>query len=197
MSRSVDRRGILRLGVGAALAGTSAALLAGCQDNPSASSEIGFAQGDGSFTMIPADKRKKIPELKGTDLEGKTLSTADFAGKLLVLNVWGSWCGPCRKEAPELVKAAQQAGATAQFIGINTRDNSADTAKAFERSFGITYPSFFDPQGELLLLLHDLPPAAIPSTLVIDNQGRAAARVLGETTAATLKGIIEDVAAGK
>lgn len=197
MSRGFDRRSALRWGLGIAAAGSSAGLLSGCQDNPTASSEVGFAQGDGSFTLIPAADRKPLPEITGTDLAGKPLSTATFAGKIVVLNVWGSWCGPCRKEAPELVKAAAATAGTAQFVGINTRDNSAATAQAFERSFGIEYPSFFDPQGELLLLLKDLPPKAIPSTLVIDGQGRAAARVLGETTAATLQGIIDDVAAGK
>ena len=190
------RRHAFRIGLGVAAAATTLTSAA-CQNNPSASSEVGFVVGDGSFTMIPADKRKTIPELAGTDLEGKPLSTASFAGQVVVLNVWGSWCGPCRKEAPDLVAAATATQGTAQFIGINTRDNSAATAQAFERSFGVTYPSFFDPTGELLLKLNDLPPSAIPSTLVLDSQGRAAARVLGATTAATLQGIIDDVVAGK
>lgn len=187
-----SRRHAFGLGIGVA-----AATLAGCQSNPSASSEVGFVVGDGSFTMIPVDKRKVIPEISGTDLEGKALTTATYAGQIIVLNVWGSWCGPCRKEAPDLVTAAAATQGKAQFIGINTRDNSTATAQAFERSFAIAYPSFFDPTGELLLMLKDLPPSAIPSTLVIDVQGRAAARVLGATTATTLQGIIDDVAAGK
>ncbi|MGA4506310.1 TlpA family protein disulfide reductase [Propionibacteriaceae bacterium G1746] len=186
-----SRRAVVRIGLGLG----SLAVLAGCQNNPSASSEIGFAQGDGSFTMIEPGKRKPAPVLTGTDLAGKPLTTSTYAGLVLVLNVWGSWCGPCRKEAPELVKAAQQKAGIAQFIGINTRDNSAGTATAFTRSFAIDYPNFYDPTGELLLQLRDLPPSAIPSTLVIDKQGRVAARILGETSASTLTGIIDDVAA--
>ncbi|MBO1031787.1 TlpA family protein disulfide reductase [Tessaracoccus sp. SD287] len=196
MTQRFTRRRAFSLGLGvAAVAAT--AVTTGCQNNPSASSEVGFVVGDGSFTMIPVDQRKAIPELVGTDLTGQPLSTSTWAGKVVVLNVWGSWCGPCRKEAPDLVKAAAATGELAQFIGINTRDNSAATALAFERTFGVEYPSFFDPTGELLLKLNDLPPSAIPSTLVLDTQGRAAARVLGATTAATLQGIIDDVAAGK
>lgn len=196
MTSPFNRRHAFRLGL--ALAATSAAAaLAGCQNNPSASPEVGFVVGDGSFTMIPLDQRKTVPEISGTDLEGNPLSTATYAGQIIVLNVWGSWCGPCRKEAPDLVTAAAAMKGKAQFIGINTRDNSAQTAQAFERSFGIEYPSFFDRTGELLLKLNDLPPSAIPSTLVLDTQGRAAARVLGATTATTLQGIIDDVAAGK
>lgn len=190
------RRRAFSLGLGLAAAAATA-VTTGCQSNPSASSEVGFVVGDGSFTMIPVDQRKTIPELVGTDLTGQPLSTTTWAGQLIVLNVWGSWCGPCRKEAPDLVKAAAATRGRAQFIGINTRDNSAATAEAFERSFGVEYPSFYDPTGELLLKLQDLPPSAIPSTLVLDTQGRAAARVLGATTAATLQGIIDDVAAGK
>ncbi|MGD8214767.1 TlpA family protein disulfide reductase [Aestuariimicrobium sp. Y1814] len=193
MSAPLTRRHIFRAGLG--LAATVA--LAGCQDNPTASSEVGFVVGDGSFTMIPVNQRKVLPVLEGTDLHGEALSTADHSGKVLVLNVWGSWCGPCRKEAPDLVAAAAATTDVAQFIGINTRDNSAATAQAFDRSFGVTYPSFFDPNGDLLLKLSDLPPSAIPSTLVVDLQGRAAARVLGATTSTTLQGIIDDVAAGK
>lgn len=190
------RRRAFSLGLGLAAAAATA-VTTGCQSNPSASSEVGFVVCDGSFTMIPVDQRKTIPELVGTDLTGQPLSTTTWAGQLIVLNVWGSWCGPCRKEAPDLVKAAAATRGRAQFIGINTRDNSAATAEAFERSFGVEYPSFYDPTGELLLKLQDLPPSAIPSTLVLDTQGRAAARVLGATTAATLQGIIDDVAAGK
>ena len=195
MTSRFTRRRAFSMGLGLTAAAATA-LTTGCQNNPSASSEVGFVVGDGSFTMIPVDRRKTIPELVGTDLTGQPLSTTSWAGQVIVLNVWGSWCGPCRKEAPDLVKAAAATRGRAQFIGINTRDNSAATAEAFERTFGVEYPSFYDPTGELLLQLHDLPPSAIPSTLVLDAQGRAAARVLGATTAATLQGIIDDVVAG-
>ncbi|HSN43026.1 MAG TPA: TlpA disulfide reductase family protein [Propionibacteriaceae bacterium] len=159
--------------------------------------DAGFAQGDGSYTRISPDKRVLAPVLTGTDLEGKPLSTADFDGLVVIINVWGSWCEPCRHEVPELVKAAEQRADVAQIVGINTRDVSADTALAFTRHNGVTFPSFFDPDGALLLTFTALPPRAIPSTVVIDQQGRVAARILGEANASTLVGTIDDLVAGR
>jgi len=172
-----------------------AVALASCGAS-STDTDAGFAQGDGSYTRIAPAERVAAPVLTGTDLEGKPLTTADFAGKVIVVNVWGSWCEPCRHEVPELVKAAAARADVAQLVGINTRDYSVDTALAFTRAGGVTFPSFFDPDGELLLTFTALPPRAIPSTVVIDQQGRVAARILGEVTASTLIGTIDDVAAG-
>lgn len=153
---------------------------------------IGFVGGDGTFTIVPADQRVEAPVLEGQTLAGDDLSTTEFQGKPLVINVWGSWCAPCRAEAPELVKAKEELGDDVSFLGINTRDTPA-AAQAFERSFDITWPSLNDPDGMLLLEFAQLPPKAIPSTVVLDEQGRVAARVLGEVSASTLRGILEDV----
>lgn len=153
---------------------------------------IGFQAGDGSVVIIPAGERQAAPELRGETLDGEELSTADHAGQLVVLNVWGSWCAPCRAEAPALVEVAKQLPEVS-FIGINTRDADRAPAQAFVRSFEVPYPNLFDPKGRLLLGFGQLPPKAIPSTLVIDEEGRIAARILGETTASTLVGVIEDV----
>ena len=174
-----------------------AASLAACSSGPAADSQTGFAGGDGTFTTIAPGKRVQAPVLSGTTLDGKQLTTADHRGKVLVINVWGSWCSPCRHEAPALEKAAKATATTAQFVGIDTRDLDAAPAKAFVRTFGISYPSLYDPDGALLLKLSALPPKAIPSTLVIDAQGRIAARILGEADASTLTALIGDVAAGK
>ena len=95
-----------------------------------------------------------------------------------------------------LVEAAAQLPGV-QFIGINTRDLNPAPAQAFVRAFDIPYPNIYDPDGALLLEFGQLPPKAIPSTLVIDSEGRVAARILGETTASTLVGIIEDVTAAE
>ena len=88
----------------------------------SASDDKGFAAGDGSWSRVPADKREPAPVLTGKNLDGKEISTADAKGKVIVLNVWGSWCAPCRHEAPALVKATGRTKDVAVFYGINTRD---------------------------------------------------------------------------
>ena len=121
-----------------------------------------------------------------------TASTADLRGAVVVLNVWASWCSPCRAEAPHLeaVWSASQNGGV-QFVGLNTRDSDA-SAKGFVSSYGLTYPQLLDPDGRQQLLFRDtLPPQAIPSTLVLDKEGRVAARVLGQVTESGLLGVIE------
>ncbi|MDO5678309.1 MAG: TlpA disulfide reductase family protein [Propionibacteriaceae bacterium] len=170
-------------------------LLVGCSTDDAGGTKggsTGFVGGDGTFTIVPADQRVEAPTLAGTTLAGEELSTADFVGKPLIINVWGSWCAPCRAEAPHLVEAAEEFGSTVGFLGINTRDTVA-AAQAFERSFEITWDSLFDPDGVLLLEFAQLPPKAIPSTVVLDEEGRVAARVLGEVTTSMLRGILEDV----
>lgn len=171
--------------------------LAGCSSSSAASDDKGFAAGDGSYATIEADKRKPAPVLTGTSLDGTRLSTADSAGKVIVINVWGSWCAPCRHEAPGLSKAASQTSSIAAFYGINTRDLDRAPAQAFVRAFSVSWPSFFDPDGDLLLKFSSLPPKAIPSTLVIDRKGRIAARFLGEVSTISLVQIIRQIAAEK
>lgn len=172
-------------------------LLPACSTSDGAAqqgSSLGFEVGDGSVLVLPAAKREPAPELAGTTLDGDPLSTADYAGQIMVLNVWGSWCTPCRAEAPALMAAAK-ALPDVQFIGINTRDLDPVPAQAFVRAFGVEYPNLYDPDGALLLGFGQVPPKAIPSTLVIDESGRVAARMLGEVTTATLVGVVEDVQA--
>ena len=129
-------------------------------------------------------------------LDGSSLEQEDLVGRVSVVNVWGSWCGPCRTEAPDLARVARQLGDRAQFLGINVRDNPA-AAQAFERSFGIPYPSVHpDDAGTAILSFGGaLTAAAIPSTVVLDEQARVAARVVGPVDAATLRGLVLDVAA--
>ncbi len=160
------------------------------------SAGAGFVGGDGTVTIVPVADRVEAPVLAGPGLDGEDLSSEDFAGRIIVVNVWGSWCAPCRAEAPELVEASRQLGDDVAFLGINTRENDEAAALAFERAFGIEYPSIYDPDGKLLLGFEQLPPKAIPSTVVIDAEGRVAARVLGAVDAKTLVGIVGDVEAG-
>lgn len=184
-----------------ALSGGLAVALAGCGSNPTPadSTQAGFVSGDGGVTILPVGQRPDAPVVSGPVLGAldTTMTTQASDGKVLVLNVWGSWCAPCRQEAPELVAAAERTADRADFIGLNTRDLDPLPAEAFERSFGVPYPSIYDPAGKLLLEFSDqLPPSGIPSTLVIDPDGKVAARIIGATTASTLVGVIDDVAAG-
>lgn len=171
-------------------------LLAGCGSAPTSTS--GFVGGDGTLTVLPADQRPAAPVIEGSTLEGTAWSSADTAGKVVVYNVWGSWCAPCRAEAPALVAASRRAGDKAVFVGLNTRDLDKAAPQAFVRTFEVPYVNLYDPDGALLLTFSgQLPANAIPSTLLVDPTGHVAARVIGETTEATLVGLIDDLAAGK
>ena len=177
--------------------------LTGCtadDGNPAdAGGQQGYPEVGRRLTRIPPDQRQVAPEVSGPALgSGQTLSTTAYPGKVVVLNVWGSWCGPCRKEAPDLQAASEQTKDIAQFIGINTKDRSEAPAVAFVRANRLSYPSIYDPDGKTLLAFAgDLPPSAIPSTMILDKEGRLAVRVLGDISRATLVAMITDVASGK
>jgi thiol-disulfide isomerase/thioredoxin len=143
--------------------------------------------------LYPPGERLKAPTLEGTTLDGKPFALSDLAGNIVVINVWGSWCAPCRAETPDLVRLANEyASRGVRFVGINTRDNPA-AAKAFVRSFKVPYPSVEDAEGQLLLNFRDtIPTTVLPTTVVIDRQGRIAARVIGPVTYNTLKGLLDD-----
>ncbi|GAB2735755.1 TlpA family protein disulfide reductase [Nocardioides pakistanensis] len=176
------------------------AALAGCSnDEVGSSGDAGFVSGKGIITRLPAADRAEPGEVSGETLEGEPISLADYEGKTVVVNVWGSWCAPCRAEAPELVAASEElADDGVEFLGINSRDLDRAAAQAFQRRFEVPYPSIYDQQGRTLLAFRGtLSPNAIPSTVVIDDQGRVAASVIGEVTKATLVGLVEDVIAGE
>jgi thiol-disulfide isomerase/thioredoxin len=178
-------------------------ILAGCTANdpgaPAGGGEQGYPDVGRRLTQIPPDQRRVAPEVSGPALgSGRTVSSTGYRGKVVVLNVWGSWCGPCRKEAPALQAASEQTKGVAQFLGINTKDRSEAPAEAFVRANRVTYPSIYDPDGKTLLAFAgDLPPSAIPSTMILDQQGRLAVRVLGDISQLTLVAMITDVANGK
>jgi thiol-disulfide isomerase/thioredoxin len=190
-------RRVVRAGLALALA---AVTLSGCSDSSRGTGTSGFPIGDGVYQEVPAAQRGEPVSLSGPTLGGGTLDLASLRGHVVVLNVWGSWCGPCRKEAPELASAAAQLtgpaappGPKVAFVGINTRDRQP-MAQAFEAKYKITYPSIVD-EGTLLLALRGaVPPNAIPTTLVLDPQGRIAARVSGPITQRTLADLVSDVA---
>lgn len=162
-------------------------------DGP-ADDDRNYVAGDGSVAEVAPERRSAPVQLSGPLLGGGALDLQSLRGQVVVLNVWGSWCPPCRKEAPILAKvSADLAGSGVTFIGIDTRDSDA-AAQAFEENFGITYPSFVDPNGVLLLAFKgELNPSAIPTTLVLDRQGRVAGRILGGVTEGTLRGVVQQV----
>jgi thiol-disulfide isomerase/thioredoxin len=169
---------------------------AGCAASAGSNGDRGYYQGDGTITELAVAKREKPGEVSGTTLEGKPVSLSDYAGKVVVINVWGSWCPPCRAEAADMAAAARQLMPQGVvFLGINTRDTSKDNALAFQRARDVPYPSIYDPGGRNLLAFdHTLSPNAIPSTLVIDPQGRVATIVLGAIPSTlTLVDLVKDV----
>jgi len=157
----------------------------------------GFVGGDGSIVVIDPADRVPAPALVGTTLDGDEYALTDDRGNVVVMNVWASWCAPCRAEAPELEEVwTQVQDDGVQFIGLNTRDSTL-SAQRFVETMGLTFPSVQDTDGRLQLLFSDsLPPQAIPSTLVVDREGRVAARMLGKVSAATLRGVIDEVDRG-
>ncbi len=198
----LGRRSFLRLGAGLALGVPIAATVAGCStDDPlaeqaNAGDNKNYIAGDGSVTEYdPADRGEAV-QFSATLFDGTEVNSADWAGDVVVLNFWYAACAPCRKEAPDLVELHNTFEPDgARFYGVNIRDEKA-TAEAFERNFNIPYPSFMDKDGSVLLAMTNyVPPQAVPTTLVLDRQGRVAARILGLAEKGTLKALISDALA--
>ena len=190
------RRRLPRAAAALATAGVvlGGALLGGCTDDDGQSvAGQGYIAGQGTVREMAAGDRDDPVDFAGRTLDGRRFDVADHRGDVVVVNVWGSWCPPCIAEAPALQQVWEQVEADGvQFVGIDFRDN-VGAARAHERRFGITYPSIDDPAGETLLELRgSLPPRAVPSTLVLDRQGRVAARVLGQVRASTLRALVSD-----
>ena len=155
----------------------------------------GYITGDGSVAEVAPQDRGEPLELTGDDLDGEELSLADLRGKPAVVNVWWSQCPPCRAEQPEINEVVDELGDRATFVGLNTRDLSQDVAKSYVRSFEVGYPSFYSPDGKALLpFAGTLSPKSIPSTVVLDDQGRVAAAVIGRIPSKqTLLDVVEKV----
>ena len=168
----------------------SALVLTGCGTSGTSQAEESFIAGSGAVTTIKEGSRQKAPAISGMTLSGENYSFA--GGQVAVVNVWASWCSPCRAEAPILVALAKKYTNVA-FIGILTRDNPAN-AEAFERRFKIPYPTLID-DSILIGFKGSLPANAIPSTVILDKNGRVAARISGVVTVASLSQLIERVSA--
>lgn len=185
----------LALAAGLLVAGTGCTALSSAQsDQAKSGANDGYVKGDQSVQEFAADKRGEPIVVAGTDTAGKQLSSKDFRDQVVVLNLWYAACGPCRNEAPDLRKVADQTADTTQFIGINTRDDAA-TAKSFERTFAMPYPSIIDQQGDAVLALRGVAiPNAVPFTVVLDKKGRVASRISGIADPSILKTLIKTAA---
>lgn len=158
------------------------------------SGDAGFISGDGSATFLKVEERESAPKLQATSFNGETIDLNSYKNKVIVLNVWGSWCAPCRKEAKEIQDLyLKNKSSGVEFIGINIRDSKV-SAEKFISNFGITYPNIYDRDGVLLLGFKDsLPANAIPSTVLIDKNGLVAARQLGPIDRALIQGFISSL----
>ena len=175
--------------------------VAGCDggaigQNTPLNSGQSFVSDSYASTWFNIGSRPLAPKVSGTSIAGKPLSLATYRGDVIVLNFWGSWCAPCRAEAPALGTLARQlAKSGVRFVGVDIRDEP-DAALAFMQDFNIGYPSFNDPNDQIALQFQGAAtPAAIPSTIVIDRSGRIAARIIGGTTYSSLKPLLLKVAA--
>jgi len=144
-------------------------------------------------SRIAMGDRRPAPPLSGTTLKGAHLSLADVAGSVVVVNVWASWCEPCRTESPALARMARQlASQKVGFVGINELD-STGPATTFLAAAGVTYPQLVDSDGALLRRLPLLPQKGIPSTLILDRHHRMAARVIGPVTGAEIQTLVSEL----
>ena len=182
---------------------TAAVSLSAC-----ASGDDAVAQG-GTFDFVspggqteifydPPPDRGTIGTVSGPDLmnEGKTTSLDDFAGQVVVLNVWGQWCGPCRGEANDLEQVYEETkDQGVSFLGINVRDNQQDKAQDFVIDNKVSYPSIYDPAMRTMIALgQNYPTSVIPTTIVLDREHRVAAVFLKELLVEDLKPVVERVA---
>jgi peroxiredoxin len=189
-----------RPAIAAAIAVLGLSAVAGCDGgaigaNVPQSSGANFVGHAYESAFYKVGQRPQAPAVSGTTVSGAHLSLSSYRGDTIVLNFWGSWCAPCRAEAPALSSLARQLhGKHVQFVGIDIRDEP-DSAQAFMQTFNVSYPSLSDPNDQIALAFHStVPPAAIPTTLVIDRDGRIAARIFGSASYEELKSVVDEVA---
>ena len=174
--------------------------LAGCTQDPLAQqyregSSKNYIAGDGTVTEFAKSERPAFEAWSGETESGLFLKSESLLGSVVVMNWWYAACAPCRAEAPDLAALSQEfEDQGVQFVGVNVRD-SAESALAFDRRFGITFPSVLDAQsGEVSLAFTGVvSPQAVPTTLVIDKEGKVASRILGRIDASILRTLIESV----
>jgi thiol-disulfide isomerase/thioredoxin len=195
------RRALVVVVTALLLTGCAAVLLTGCATGTDAVAHGGtfeFVSPGGKTDIFydPPASRGTVGDLSGDSLTepGTTVSLGRYAHQVVVFNIWGSWCGPCRSEAADLVRVARAAAAQrVQFIGIDVRD-SRQAGADFARDFGLTYPSIFDPPGRTLFAVGGIPRAVVPLTIVLDRHHRVAAVFLRAMHAPDLQPVVQRVA---
>ena len=150
--------------------------------------------GDPSAVLDPAGHRAQVPDFSGTTLSGTRVNFASYRGKVVVLNFWGSWCGPCRSEGPALAAlSAKYQGSRVSFLGVDVHDSPAN-ALAFARDAGIKYPSLNDPGYAVALTLGvAVPISGTPTTVLVDPTGHVAGAVFGPVTYSVLNSMLSAV----
>ncbi|MER7171298.1 TlpA family protein disulfide reductase [Streptomyces mesophilus] len=195
--RPASRRALFAAGTALAALALSACTDGGTQGG---GGDTNFVAGKSGISVSEKGERAAAPDISGETLEGEQLSLADYKGKIVVINTWGSWCAPCRAEAKYL-KQVSEATKTkgVEFVGINTRDPQKSSAVAFEEDYEIEYPSLYDPAGKQILKFPkgSLSPQSIPTTIVVDRDGKIAARFLGPVSDKRLYEMIDPVLAEK
>ncbi|MFF0203388.1 TlpA family protein disulfide reductase [Streptomyces sp. NPDC005017] len=172
--------------------------LSGCGLGTSKSGgQTNFVTGADGIATVAAGERKPVGSVRGETVDGGHIDIARFKGKVVVINVWGSWCPPCRAEAPYLNQVAKETKSKGvEFFGINTRDGEKIQAKAFEDEAKISYPSLYDPSGKVLM--SGFPKGTVslqglPVSIVLDREGKIAARVFGGVDTEKLHKMIDPV----
>lgn len=149
------------------------------------------------ISRVPKAERKAVGAIKGETVQGKPIDITDFRGEVVVINAWGSWCPPCRAEAPHFNEVAKDTkGKGVAFFGINARDRDVSLARAFEDDYKMVYPSLYDPIGKSLLTgfpKGTLNPQALPATVILDRDGKIAARSLSGMNEEALRDLIAPV----
>ncbi len=194
---------VARAGAVMAAVVTAAVLLVGCSTGDDAVAQGGtfeFVAPGGKTDIFydPPANRGKPGAVRGPSLAdpSKTLSLDDFSGQVVVINVWGQWCGPCRSEISELEKVYEATrGLGVAFLGIDVRDNNRQSAVDFVVDHKVTFPSIYDPAMRTMIAFGGkYPTTVIPSTLVLDREHRVAAVFLRELLADDLKPVVERLA---
>jgi peroxiredoxin len=175
----------------------SAALLTGCSTGPGAvdvsnGGQFRFVAATPAGEVIPEGDRESAPDFGGTLLGGGDWTSDELAGQIAVLNFWGSWCPPCRVETSQFQEVYTEVrDEDVAFVGLNVKETDEQFAQAFVDSEGIEFPSLYDPAGEVALAFRDYPANAIPSTIVLDREGRVAAVYTGEVAQDDLRAVLD------